>query len=233
MPPFTSLESTLIRIPFDSAVRRDPSGLRHFLLRSSETLKDVVIRLTPMGLALQPAAEEPVCEWLAECVADPGCFSNVKRLDICPTNLPAGIDILNRCISNSHRQMTEFRVRDRYLKTEEAVALSKTLSACPNLTTLHLNIFQLSHNVFDAFARDLPALRILQLWIGEPSSMVSTNTSTTLETFRKDMETRRYMDWKLWDLTIWESGHDLDSETMLTLMRSIPSLKSFGAKFED
>jgi hypothetical protein len=41
------------------------------------------------------------------------------------------------------------------------------------------------------------------------------------------MEGRSFPNWKLYDIGIWQGGAELDSETMLSIANSIPSIRSF------
>ncbi|KAH6913367.1 hypothetical protein BKA70DRAFT_1558715 [Coprinopsis sp. MPI-PUGE-AT-0042] len=201
LEPLPCLESTLIRIPFNHGFVEDASGFKTFLTRSSSTLKNVDIRLPPTGLALAPMAEDGLYQFLSDCLADPLCFSKVQCMDIYPTNLAGGVEVLRRAIKNASLHLTEFTVRDRYLKIEE--------------------VFEL----FDALARDAPGLRRLWLSVGEAAP--GSTAIETLAAVRNGMRTRSYPDWKLWDLTIFQGGNELDNDTMHACARSIPSVKSF------
>jgi hypothetical protein len=177
LDPFPCLESTLIRIPFNHGFVEDASGFKTFLIQSSATLKNVDIRLPPTGLALAPMAEDGLYGFLTDCLADPLCLANVQCMDIYPTNLPGGVEVLRQAIRNSSLNLTEFTVRDRYLRIEEVLDLSKELSRCLQLTHLRMNVNYLSHKLFDSLARDVPGLRRLWLSIGEAAP-----GSTAMET---------------------------------------------------
>ncbi|KAF6754422.1 hypothetical protein DFP72DRAFT_812560 [Ephemerocybe angulata] len=221
---FPVLEAILFRIPFNFALRSNPSGLTTFLHASSKTLKMVALRLTPVGLALDPLREEPLCQWMTETVSNPLCFSNAEILDICPTHLPGGMSILHSCVEHSTEHLSRFVLRDRYLTYEDVVPFVKTLRGARYLASLRLNVFRLNAPMFDAFARDLPMLQLLWLSVGDADSSAG---SHQLSSLREDMKTRKYDTWNLWDLSIWQGGSELDGQTMLAIASSIPSLGSF------
>ena len=169
---FPNLESTLIRIPFNYSLQIDASGLSR-LLRESPALASIALRLTPIGLALDPNREETLCEWLCDLLSDPQCFARAKEIDICPTHLAGGMDILRLCIEHSAEHLRTFKLRDRYLQPQEVVSLVPKLQLAASLTRLRLNVFKLSAPMFDDFAQRLSGLRFLWLSVGDVDSASS------------------------------------------------------------
>lgn len=164
--PFPVLETTLMRIPFNRAFRTDPSGFTRYLHDSSKSLLKVSLRLTPQGLALDPSSEQPLCEWMEELVSDPRCFVKVKHLDICPTHLARGMDVLHHSIQRTRESIVKFTVRDRYLGPDDVTPVVQGLKASHSLTFLRLNVLTLSAAMFDLLAQTLLGLRVLWLSTG-------------------------------------------------------------------
>ncbi|RXW17908.1 hypothetical protein EST38_g7946 [Candolleomyces aberdarensis] len=216
--PFPVLKTTLMRIPFNRALSTDPSGFTKYIHESSKSLTKVALRLSPTGLALDPYIEQSLCDWMEALVSDPRCFAKVKHLDICPTHLAPGMDILHHSIQRTRESIVEFTVRDRYLGPDDVVAVVKGLKASQSLTSLRLNVLSLSAAMFDLMAQTLPGLRTLWLSTGIPENQSS------LDLLGNDMKTRRYGNWKLVDLSIWQAGNELDEAIMLAILRSIPSV---------
>lgn len=183
---FTNLQSTLIRIPFNYSLQTDASGLSR-LLRESPALTNIALRLTPIGLALDPNREETLCEWLCDLLSDPRCFARANEIDICPTHLTGGMDILRLCIEHSAEHLRTFKLRDRYLQPQDVVSLVPKLQLAASLTRLRLNVFKLSAPMFDAFAQSLSGLRFLWLSVGDVDSASSSALVSAVHFFDEDL----------------------------------------------
>ena len=107
------------RTAFNKSLREDAGGLKRVLCESSKTLKRVDLRLNPLGLAVDPTSEGPLGRWLLECLEDERCLAGASALDMYPTNLPSGMDILLKCVERTRAQLVELVVRDRYWNAEE------------------------------------------------------------------------------------------------------------------
>jgi hypothetical protein len=107
----------------------------------------------------------------------------------------------------------------------------------------------LTPRLIDLFAKKLPALHRLNLYIGDwrddnngdaeesssPVRALSRNSSlyTNLQIFLKEelrgaLQQRTYSDWKLYDIGIWQSGSEVDGDLMQLLAKCIPTLRSFS-----
>jgi hypothetical protein len=233
---FPVLQTTLMRVPFNRAFSTDPSGFTRYFHESSRSLTKVALRLSPTGLALDPSIEQSLCDWMEALVSDPRCFAKVKHLDICPTHLDRGMDILHHSIERTRESIVKFTVRDRYLGPDDVVTVVKGLKASPSLTCLRLNVLSLNAAMFDLIAQTLPGLRTLWLSTGVTeshsslvswifSSFASICLSTLIQDLlRNDMKSRRYDNWKLVNLSIWQAGSELDEGTILAILCSIPSV---------
>ncbi|EDR10069.1 uncharacterized protein LACBIDRAFT_318019 [Laccaria bicolor S238N-H82] len=224
--PFERLEYLNVRTAFNRAFREDAGGLKRVLCGSSKTLKRVDLRLNPSGSAIDPTSEGPLGTWLLECLEDERCLAGACALDVYPTNLnlPSGMDILLKCVERTREQLTELVVRDRYLNPEEIGDLLEALRGCRGLTYLRLNVWRMNVSLFDVMAVKAPGLRRLWLSVGDA---VSNDPSASLENLRNEIQTRRFTEWKIEDLTIWQGGAEIDGDTMKALAKSIPSVNSF------
>jgi len=165
LDPLPQLEEILVRIPFNQSLL-DPPAFTDFIIASSATLKDVALRLTPTGLALDPTQEQPVLDWMQSTLSDTRCFANVVELDLCPTNLPGGVGILQLAIERTPH-LKVFKLRDRYLTPEDTILVVKALSTREELISLRLNVYTLTVQVIDAMAKSLPQLKYLWLSLGD------------------------------------------------------------------
>jgi len=219
LAPFPRLKALNVRTPFNTAFG-DASGLKGLICDSSSTLQRVDLRLNPAGLTVDPSTEEPLIQWLLECISDERFFSKLQVLDIYPTNMAAGMEFLLGCIQRTSTNLVELIVRDRYLQDQEVKSvIDAAATSCLNLTSLRMNIRRLDVAFTDSLASKLPRINRLWLSVGENSG----DPKYLIE----DMGTRSYTNWKLEDLSIWQGGQEADSDIMSAFARSIPSLTSF------
>jgi hypothetical protein len=237
-----------VRTAFNKSFREDAGGLKRVLCESSETLRRVDLRLNPSGSAVDPTSEGPLGGWLLECLEDERCLAHVRALDVYPTNLPSGMDVLLMCVRRTREQLVELVVRDRYLHVEEIGELLEALRGCRGLTYLRMNVWRMNVGLFDVMAVKAPGLRRLWLSVGDaassdPSESLVRSSAVVLsflrtltscffffffqENFRNEIQTRRFTEWKIEDLTIWQGGAEIDGDTMKALARGIPSVNSF------
>ena len=174
---FERLEHLNVRTAFNKSFREDAGGLKRVLCESSKTLKKVDLRLNPSGLAVDPTSEGPLGRWLLECLEDERCLAGASALDVYPTNLPSGMDILLKCVERTREQLVELVVRDRYLNAEEIGDLLEALRGCRGLTYLRLNVWRMNVCLFDVMAVKAPGLRKLWLSVGDA---VSSDPSASL-----------------------------------------------------
>ncbi|KAF8808679.1 hypothetical protein BYT27DRAFT_7188646 [Phlegmacium glaucopus] len=223
LAPFPGLKTLNVRTAFNKAFG-DASGLKGLIRDSSGTLQRVDLRLNPTGLTVDPSSEESLSRFLLECVSDERFFSQLRVLDIYPTNLAAGMDFLLGCIQRTSKSLEELIVRDRYWQDGEIAVVLDAVSSCSNLTYLRMNIWRLDVALTDRMALKLPRIDRLWLSIGENAA---NEPNALIDTFCQDLSKRSYINWKLKDITIWQNGQEADSDTMLAIARSIPSLTSF------
>jgi hypothetical protein len=220
------LEYLNVRMAFNKALR-DPSGLKELLCGCSATLLQLDLRLNPSGLPMNPIWEEPLSQWLAECVADERCVAHLRSLDIYPTNMAAGIDDLLSCINRAARTLTHLTVRDRYFQPAEAALVVDAAAKCAGLRYLRLNVWRLDVTLLDLLAKKVPALQ--QIWLSVGEALSNNEHGGLGYAFFQDLKQRSYTNWKLKDVSIWQGGQEVDGDTMLALARSIPSVNSFFA----
>lgn len=168
--PFGRLEWLNVRTAFNRAFREDAAGLKRVLCGSSKTLKRVELRLNPSGAAVDPTSEGPLGRWLLECLEDERCLAGARALDVYPTNLPSGMDVLVKCVERTRERLGELVVRDRYLNMEEIADLLEALRGCRGLTYLRLNVWRMNVSLFDDMAVKAPGLRRLWLSVGDAVS---------------------------------------------------------------
>jgi len=170
--PFERLEWLNVRTAFNKSFREDAGGLKKVLCGSSKTLRRVDLRLNPSGSAIDPTSEGPLGRWLLECLEDERCLENVSALDVYPTNLPSGMDVLLKCVERTGERLVELVVRDRYLSPEEIGELLEALRGCRELTYLRMNVWRMYVGLFDVMAVKAPGLRRLWLSVGDAASLV-------------------------------------------------------------
>jgi hypothetical protein len=163
---FPNLKTLNVRTPFNKAFG-DASGLKDLICNSSGTLQRVDLRLNPAGLTMDPSKEEPLSRWLLQCISDQRFFSQLRGLDIYPTNMTAGMEFLLWCIQRTSKSLVELIVRDRYLQGSEVQAVIDAASCCSNLTYLKMNVRKLDVALTDRLALQLPKIDRLWLSVGE------------------------------------------------------------------
>ncbi|KAJ3503470.1 hypothetical protein NLJ89_g8416 [Agrocybe chaxingu] len=222
---FPILQALNVRMAFDKSLH-DPSGLKALLLQCSSTMESLELRLNPSGLPMNPASEQPLSLWLAECAREDGCLARLRYLDIYPTSMASGFDALLTSIERTEASLVELIVRDRYLLPTEAKIVVDAVSQCENLKYLRMNIWRLDVELIDHLAEKVP--NISRLWISIGDTATNANaTGGIAETFLQDLQGRWYTKWKLKDITIWQGGQEIDEDIMHALARSIPSIDSF------
>lgn len=164
--PFPRLKDLSVRTSFNKAFG-DASGLKGLICDSSSTLRNVELRFTPVGFAVNPLSEEPLSRWLLGCVSDERFFSRLRVLDIYPTNLAAGMEFLLGCIQRTSPSLVKLIVRDRYLQDREIKIVLDAASSCSNLIYLRMNIQRLDATLLDRLALKLPSISRLWLSFGD------------------------------------------------------------------
>ncbi|PPR01272.1 hypothetical protein CVT24_006035 [Panaeolus cyanescens] len=208
---FPVLDSLHIRTPFNRAFR-DPSGLKDLIAVTSSSLKQLELRLNPSGLAIDPACELPLAQWLIGDLLLPSesessnssseglnPLANLTILDIYPTNLGQGIDFLLDVIKKCSGTLVDVTIRDRYLQPAEATVVIEALAKCKELKALRFNVWRLDLDLLDLLAKSVPGVE--RFWVSVSDDW------------------RRTPD----DLI----GQQSDAKTMNAFARSIPSLTSF------
>lgn len=171
LAPFPALKALNVRTHFNRAFG-DASGLKGLICNSSSTLQRIDLRLNPTGLTVDPLSEEPLSRWLLECFSNEDFFSQLRILDIYPTNLAVGMEILLGCIQRTSKSLVELIVRDRYLQDREMEVILNAVSSCSNLTYLRMNIRRFDVALTDRLALMLPGIDRLWLSIGEETVLV-------------------------------------------------------------
>jgi hypothetical protein len=162
--PFPNLVCLSLRGHFDNAFQNDGSGIPCFLSQMPK-LRHLELRLNPQRAGLDPSAEEPLAQSLAECTSDQRLFRNLLSLQLYPTNRPEGIDILLNGIQQSSQSLTALTIRDRYLPFEEIERVIIALKECTQLLYLRMNVRTLNVDIFDMLSSSLPHLRQLCLYL--------------------------------------------------------------------
>jgi hypothetical protein len=216
--PFPALHSLELHIDFTRDLQQDPSGLSNLLLKASRTLRNADIHIFHSRHARALALT-----WLEDITSNPLCFSQISSLSLYPINSK----IAQQCISNSYKQLTSLSLinkdrliyGDKLLSASDIVDLSASLSVCQQLSFLQLGIEELSSEIFDAFARDLPGLQCLSL-----ACAPQFRTPQPL----MEMGDRIYPDWTLCDLTIWEVYGGPYLQELRVFSQAIPRLRTMG-----
>ncbi|KAJ3562619.1 hypothetical protein NP233_g9458 [Leucocoprinus birnbaumii] len=222
---FGKLRYLRLRMPYNRPYE-DPSGLLAFLSPATlPMLEDLHLRLNPTGAALDRSNEIPLAEFLTA-LADytPMTFTNLRSLELFPTHLPEGRDVLYTAISRSTETLRSFCVRDRSLQPDEFVELVRTLLGCKELRMLRLNLSKLDINVVDLLANSFPKLIRLTIAIDESRNLEEPSVSPTLEA---DLATRDFSSWELRDLGFYRAGSQVDRNLMEAFARHVPSIISF------
>lgn len=162
--PFPVLKSTSIRGHFDNAFQNDGSGIPIYL-GQMPALQDLELRLNPQRMGLDPSTEQPLAQWLMDCTSDPRLFTDLRSLQIYPTNRPEGIGIFLNSIRRSTHSLAALTIRDRYLDLEETTRVVAALKDCTQLLYLRMNIRSLNIDIFDMLSECLPHLRQLSLYL--------------------------------------------------------------------
>ncbi|KAH9484101.1 hypothetical protein JR316_0003581 [Psilocybe cubensis] len=221
VPPL--LNHLNIRMAFNKV--SDPSGLKHLLCEGAKTLERVDLRLNSSGLPFNHTSEESLGRWLSLCTEDPRCFANLRYLDIYPTNTLVGTDVLLTSIIRSSGTLAHLTIRDRYFHLPEATLVLEAASRCRNLTHLRMNVLRLNVPLLDLLSVYVPS--ITNLWLAVGEAFNNNENAGIGQNFFHELQQRRYMDWKLKDLSISQGGHDVDRETLEAIANSIPSVSSF------
>ncbi|TFK36649.1 hypothetical protein BDQ12DRAFT_736745 [Crucibulum laeve] len=218
---FPQLQHFNIRTPFNMVFSENPSGLKRLLCNTSSTLQKVGLRLNPLGAVIDPAAEETLLHWLSDCVSEEQMFRSVKILDIYPTNLPGGMDVLVSSINHAAENLTQLIVRDRYLHLRDIVWVAEALASCNHLTYLRMNVWKLRAELFDICSKSTPNLQ--SLWLYAADTIIAPLSE---DDFASQMKIRSYPDWRLNDIGVWEGGFAVGMEMMMIIAQSIPSVTS-------
>ncbi|KAG5647356.1 hypothetical protein DXG03_000424 [Asterophora parasitica] len=207
--PFPMLHTFSIWAAFNRSFAHDPSGLTRILYGTCLTLKDLTLRLNPLGL-FNSQADLVLCQWLSETVQNDQFGTGLRCLQLYPSTEP-NLDSLVAIIQRSAKTLEQLNVRDRYLRLPETTRIAEALSHFTTVTRLRLNVRTLPVELLDLFAHSLPNLKHLGLRAadGEPTA-----------DFGTQLKTRRYDNWKLWNIGIWQGANELDYETMVILAAS-------------
>ncbi|KAF8625382.1 hypothetical protein AX15_005412 [Amanita polypyramis BW_CC] len=226
--PFTKLKCLSLRGHFDNAFRNDGSGIPYLLSQMPE-LQDLELRLNPQRAGLDPNAEQPLAQSLAECTSDDKLFRNLQSLQLYPTNLPEGIEILLKSIQRSTDSLTALTIRDRYLHFEETAKVITALRDCTELVYLRMNVRTLNVDMFDMLSSHLPHLQQLSLYLTD-----GFGSSENMQSFLAALQQRHYEVWQLNDIGLWQGGYGVEQESMYAIARAIPSIRTLwggGAKY--
>ncbi|KAF8338402.1 hypothetical protein F5887DRAFT_983619 [Amanita rubescens] len=219
--------SSFLKLHFDNAFQNDGSGIPVFLSQMPQ-LQDLELRLNPQRAGLDPSAEEPLAQSLAECTSDQRLFTNLKSLQLYPTNRPEGIDILLNGIQRSSRSLTALTIRDRYLHFDEMARVITALKECTQLLYLRMNVRTLNVDVFDMLSTSLPHLRQLSLFLTD-----GFGSSENMKTLLAALQERRYRTWHLRDIGLWQGGYGVEYGYMCAIAKSIPSIKTLWESGEE
>jgi hypothetical protein len=165
---FGKLKYLRLRMPYNGTYQ-DPNGLLTLLSPATlPVLEDLALRLNPTGAALDRSNETPLVHFLTA-LADyvPVTFTNLRTLELFPTHLPEGQEVLYTAISRSADTLRYVCVRDRSLQPDEFVELVRKLTQCNELRMLRLNLSKLDIGVIDLLASSFPKLRRLTIAIDE------------------------------------------------------------------
>ncbi|KDR76016.1 hypothetical protein GALMADRAFT_458417 [Galerina marginata CBS 339.88] len=199
-----------------------PSRYPHSLIKlfgdHSHTLQHLRLPLIPFKVHLEPDIQEPLSEWLLECVANEGSFTHLRSLDIYPTKAQKSLDVLLAYIRRTSSHLTELFVRNRFFGAIEAPIVVRALFHCNDLMDLSLCILQLDLTLLEQLSEDLRGLHRLHVTIKEPFG--------TLFLPLKG----RFAHWNLKDIWIMHRDEKVDDKTMLAVARSIPSLERLFGK---
>ncbi|KAF8071766.1 hypothetical protein FPV67DRAFT_1482611 [Lyophyllum atratum] len=233
--PFPLLHTLSVWAAFNRSFTNDPSGLTQVLYGTSPTLKDLMLRLNPSGL-FDPQSDLILCDWLTEIIQNNDKFATgLRSLQLYPSATNAGLEALVAFIQRSADTLEGLNVRDRYLLLPEIITITAAFSPYAKLRFLRLNVRKLPVELFDLFAQSFPDLKTLALRAadGEPgvvsgSDFPPCNLLLKLfQDFATGLQTRKYDEWNLHDIGIWQGGNELEYEMMLLLRKCIPSIGSF------
>ncbi|KAJ3841996.1 hypothetical protein F5878DRAFT_722539 [Lentinula raphanica] len=217
--------------------KHDPSSLSHFIQQHCAQLEILVLKLNQNPVLHTIQMEQPLSEWIYNTFQE-SHFSHLLELQLYPSALPRGFDGLLTCIQSSAKTIHTLVVRDRYLDAQDVSRLIDILPS--NTKSLRLNVLEMDIHLYDSLSTRLPELRSLSLYISKvlpdlPVTIILDLlrklgillTSDTLQTFISNINTRKYIDWKLRDIGVWQSGYNVSHDLMSALRNSIPSVVSF------
>ncbi|PPR08173.1 hypothetical protein CVT24_012138 [Panaeolus cyanescens] len=199
-----------------SIVPSQPHDLTNFLTRVSPQLTRFAVRFPgTQTIIVAVNAEKSWNDSLSSCLAHPESFAWVRDLEIYPTMLDAGIEVLLKFIHNTEAHLEKLTITERYWELIEIEKITSALKACKKLQYLTLASLCYNSALIDLLAQNLPNLHSLHL---------------NIDGHIDSLEPRRYTDWQLYDLSISRKGSIYADDLVEELNEQIPSLKSFFGK---
>ncbi|PPR01268.1 hypothetical protein CVT24_006031 [Panaeolus cyanescens] len=199
-----------------SIVPGHPHGLTNFLTRVSPQLTRFAVRFPgTQTILIADNAEKPWNDSLSSCLAHPKSFARVRDLEIYPTMLDTGLEVLLKFIHNTESHLEKLTITERYWDLTEIEKITSALKACKKLQSLTLASLRYNSALIDVLAQNLPNLYSLHLNIDEHID---------------PLELRQYTNWHLYDLSISRKGSIPADGLLEELGPQIPSLKSFFGK---
>ncbi|KAF8181317.1 hypothetical protein BJ912DRAFT_980039 [Pholiota molesta] len=224
-PRLTKLD---VRMAFHKTLQY-PTSMIHFIANHSDTLQQLALPLIPFQ-RFTPDLEfhEALKDWLVNFIADTQCLTQVQTLEIYPTRTEAGLDVLLMCIRRTSKNLREIHIRGRFFSPHETNLILDGLSHCNNLHSLAFNTRRLETQLFDALASKIPQVERIVMMIEDDANEDESGGVSASPTFPDAMKERRYVSWNLKHLQVKPKGGLLDSNILLALARSIPSLQFLG-----
>ncbi|KAH8826581.1 hypothetical protein DL96DRAFT_1711142 [Flagelloscypha sp. PMI_526] len=208
LKPFSDkLERLRIRAPFNQAFQGNGTGLGNLLRARSTSITDLELRLSPLGAVFDPGTELPLSNWMTAMFIDEDdhLLPRLKNLELYPSRLAGGWAAALALCTRSARTLERLTIRDRYLSAEEISILLHVLSEGSKLKFLRVNAKTPDITVMDLFAKDMPNLETLQLYVG--------NGEPGEEAMKSGLVGRKYENFKLKHLEVWQSGYRIPLST--------------------
>ncbi|KAF9001597.1 hypothetical protein BDQ17DRAFT_1409993 [Cyathus striatus] len=222
-----SLELALSALPIDGLLQVEGgySGLQRFFSKSTSKLTSLKLNMDAYSSHTYWSPRDLSPVWLSDAMT----FCQLRLLDLNLASFGAGWvgaigDVLSRC----QNTLEELTIRsDQLRQVEQVVHIIQLLKSCSQLSVLIIYVTvqsdMLDIQFFDELST-LPSLRHFTLHWGLHLGNPWIRGHAII--FLWMLESVSYIQWKLLDIGIYCNNKPLDTNIMLAIARSIPSLRS-------
>ncbi|KIM39934.1 hypothetical protein M413DRAFT_187948 [Hebeloma cylindrosporum] len=208
-----------LEVTFTSGSVPSKSVLKSFFNVVSLTLETLKFVYSIPGFdmpLMKPAEVDIVDSAFLSCLANPGCFFNLRILEFHVRRFPKSVDLLLGFIKNSSAQLMQLTLTGPPLPMSDVDNVLLALSVCNNLTHLHFGPLKFNSNLIDSLAENIPRLYSLELDLDSNILNLS-------------LGPRQYKNWKLYNITIRDRRTlMLREDLMKTVATLVHSVRSFG-----